>query len=66
MRIFLGEQGNIVCLAINETKNGRKVYYEADPHALLFFGRRCYPTFAGSNELVVLTAYDTNRVKGAR
>lgn len=58
VRIFLDEDNRIVCVGIKLEDNGKKTYYNANPDKLTFFGKRCYPTYAGSTELIVLLAHE--------
>lgn len=49
MRIFLDDDGGIVCVGIKVDEWGKKTYYNANPDRLYFFGKRCYPSYAGDN-----------------
>ena len=61
--IFLNEMDEIEVWAYTFNEKREKVWYECDPTRMLIKGYRCYASYAGETELVVLLHDDQKDFK---
>ena len=52
--VYMGKNGEIKCYGVKKDKNGSKTHYKNDSNNLKIFGYKCYATFSGSDELILL------------
>lgn len=62
VKIYLDQHGDIVCKAIKilqgEDEKVKKVFYDVQPDQLKVFEYRCFATYSGRDELIVLLHHD--------